>query len=85
MPEIFKTGQLSPDSQAMDEVLAFINGHDLVGETQIVNFARRLLPAHSVMRVIEIMEKSGIIKAVKNDPKTGMRLFSAQKGADYKS
>jgi hypothetical protein len=78
MPEIFKAGQLSPDSQAMDEVLAFINGHDLVGETQIVNFARRLLPAHSVMKVIDVMERSGVIKAVKNDPKTGMRLFRAQ-------
>ena len=78
MPDIFRAGQLSPDSQAMDEVLAFINGHDLVGETQIVNFARRLLPAHSVMKVIDVMERSGVIKAVKNDPKTGMRLFRAQ-------
>lgn len=82
MPEIFNTGVMSTDSQAMDEVMAFINGHDLVGETQIVNFARRRLPAHSVLKVIEIMERSGQIKAVRNDPKTGMRMFKALRATD---
>ncbi|MBZ5653194.1 MAG: hypothetical protein LAO18_22240 [Acidobacteriia bacterium] len=83
MPEIFSSGQGNTDSQAMDEIVAFINGHDLIGETQIVNFARRLngVKAQNVMKIIEIMEKSGIIRAVKNDPKTGMRLFKAERGA----
>lgn len=75
MPLIFQTGQLGPDAQAMDEIVAFINGHDLMPETKIVNFARRLVPAHAVLKVIDVMEKGDIIRAVKIDPKTGTRLF----------
>jgi len=81
MPSIFSSGQIGSDSQAMDEITAFINGHDLMPETKIVNFARRLLPAHSVLRVIDIMEKSDIIRAVKSDSRTGTRLFKVVKDA----
>lgn len=79
MPSVFSAGQLGSDSQAMDEIVAFINGHDLMPETKIVNFARRLLPAHSVLKVIDIMEKSDIIRAVKSDSRTGTRLFKVVK------
>lgn len=78
MPEIFRAGAIGADSKAMDEIYAFIEeAKKPINETKIVNFARRLVPAHSVMRVLEIMERSGMIAAVSNDPKTGMRLFKA--------
>lgn len=84
MPSVFSAGQLGSDSQAMDEIVAFINGHDLMPETKIVNFARRLLPAHSVLKVIDIMEKSDIIRAVKSDSRTGTRLFKVVKAEEPK-
>lgn len=75
MPQIFQTGQLGPDAQAMDEIVAYINGHDLMEEHKIVRFARRLVPAYAVLKVIEVMEKGNIIKCVKTDARTGTRLF----------
>lgn len=79
MPSIFATGQLGPDAQAMDEIVAYINGHDLMEEHKIVRFARRLVPAHAVLKVIEVMEKGNIIKCVKIDSRTGTRLFKVVK------
>lgn len=80
MPDIFKAGAKGMDAQAMDEIYHFIliKGGP-VAEHLIVNFARERVPAHSVMRVLEIMERSGMIKAVSNDPKTGMRNYTALK------
>lgn len=91
MPLIFQQGQLGPDAQAMDEIVAYINGHDMMEEHKIVRYARRLVPAHAVLKVIEIMEKGNIIKVVKVDSKTGTRLFKVTKdeptsqSVDYKS
>lgn len=75
MPQVFQAGQHGPDAQAMDEIVAYINGHDLMEEHKIVRFARKLVPAHAVLKVIEVMEKGNIIKCVKTEPRTGTRLF----------
>lgn len=75
MPEIFRTGQGSIDSKAMDEILNFIGEGGVKGETQVVGFARRLVPSYSVMRVLEIMERAGMIAASQPDLKTGLRSF----------
>lgn len=78
MPEVFREGSISLDSKAMDEIYDFFGGPGkLKGETQLVGFARRLVPAHAVMRVIEIMERGGMISASQPDFKTGMRTFKA--------
>ena len=80
MPLIFQTGQYTADAQAMDEIVAYINGHEMINEREIVRFARRLTPAYNVLKLIEVMEKGDIIRAVKTDPRTGTRLFKVTQG-----
>ncbi len=81
MPDIFKAGAGNADAKAMDEIYHFVQINDRgrgVIEQKIINFARERVPIHSVGRVVEIMERSGIIKTVAFDKKTGLRYFSAQ-------
>lgn len=79
MPEIFKSGVMGADAQAMAEIEHFIKISDLgkgVPEHKIVAFARERVPLHSVLRIIEIMEKSGTIKLRLLEPRSGARWFS---------
>lgn len=68
MPEIFQAGSQSADGKAMDEILHLIRMADISGkgvpETKIVNFARERVPANTVLRLLEIMERSGQIIAL---------------------
>jgi hypothetical protein len=78
MPEIFKAGSSGADGQALDEIKHFVMTSDRgagVAEQRIVNFARERIPIHSVMRVIDVMQGSGMLRAVAMDKKTGQRLF----------
>jgi hypothetical protein len=79
MTEIFKAGATNADAQAMDEILHYImindRGHG-ISETKIVRFASDRIPIHSVLRVIEIMEKSGQIKLLGVDRTTKLRYFT---------
>ena len=78
MPDIFSAGATGADGKAMDEILHFVATFPKgVSEHRIVNFARERLPIHSVMRVIEVMEKSGMIFSTGQDMKTGLRTFIA--------
>lgn len=81
MPEIFKAGSTGADGQAMDEIYHYIMMIDMQGkgvlETLIVNEARKKIPAHSVMRMMDVMERSGLIKAISLDAKTGLRRYVA--------
>ncbi len=80
MPSVFKSGSGSADSKAMDEIYHYACEQDKgkgVNEHKLVKFARERIPAHSVMRVIEIMEKSGQIQSLGTDDRTGLRLFKA--------
>ena len=81
MPEIFKAGGTGADSKAMDEIYHYIMASDLkrlgVPEHKVVNFARERVPAHSVMRVLEVMERSGTIRPIAIDTKTGAKLWQA--------
>ena len=84
MPDIFKaSGGAGTDSQAIDEILYFIKTTDAgrgVSEHQINSYARELLPIHAVARVIEIMEKSGLITPTgPADYRTGLRNFRVPK------
>lgn len=80
MPEIFKAGAVNADGQAMDEIYHHVLMLDIRGkgisEHKIINFARERVPAHSVTRVLEIMERANMLRTVGND-KTGQRLWSA--------
>lgn len=81
MPEIFKAGSSNADAQALDEIKYFIKTSDRgegVQEQRIINFARERIPLHSVMRVIDIMQNSGLIRAVGMDKATGQRTFRAK-------
>lgn len=80
MPDIFKAGAVGGDSQAQEEIYHYIlmSGKNGAGvpEHMIINEARKRLPSHSVMRTIEVMERSGLIKAVSIDRRTGLRNFT---------
>jgi len=82
MPEIFKAGATGADSKAMDEIYHYILASDIkrvgISEHKIVNFARERVPAHSVMRVLEIMDRSGLLeKSAGVDPVTGQYQWRA--------
>lgn len=83
MPEIFKAGAGNADAQALDEIKYFIQTSDRgagVAEQRIVNFASQRIPLHSVLRVIQIMESSGVITSRGIDRATGQRSFSVRSG-----
>lgn len=67
MSDIFKAGGVGADSKAMDEIYNFILMEEKpnapVPEHRVVNFAREKVPAHSIMRVLEVMERSQLIQA----------------------
>lgn len=78
MADIFKAGAAGADSVAMDEIYHFVLTYGkVVPETKLVNFARERVPAHSVVRVIEVMMRSGMIEAVALNKTTGMREWRA--------
>ena len=78
MPDIFKAGGTNADAQAMEEIYHFaLTYGKVVPETKLVNFARERVPAHSVIRVLEIMMKSGQLEAVSYDKATGLRMWRA--------
>lgn len=82
MPEIFKAGATNADGQAMDEILHFIRMTDTgfgVSEQKITRFAMDRIPLHSILRVIDIMEKGGKIFLKGTDRTTKLRYFAAGK------
>jgi len=76
MPEIFKSGAGNADAQALDEIKHYIKINDRglgVAEYKIVAYARKLIPLHSVMRVIEVLIGSGtIVETASTIPKQRM-------------
>lgn len=83
MPEIFQAGIIGADAKAMDEIYNFMVMKGAIGtrsmtETALVNEARKHAPAHSVMRMLEIMERGGLIKCLGQD-RFGMRFYQAIK------
>lgn len=67
MPDIFKSMSGTTHSQLIDEVWHFVfstngkNGQKGVAEARLINFLQQRTPAHNVTRVLEVMERSGII------------------------
>lgn len=79
MPDIFKAGAQGTDGQAMDEIKHFVQINSPVSEPKLINFCRERVPAQSVLNVLMIMERSGMIRCARLDPRTGMRTFEAPK------
>lgn len=84
MEDIFKASQSSDSSgQALEEIYHYIltnEGDTGVPEHKITNFAKERIPIHSVLRTIEIMERTGQIKCCRNDK--GTRYFKAEVSLD---
>lgn len=79
MIEIFKAGATNADAQAMDEILHYIKINDRghgISETKITRFASDKIPLHSILRVIEIMERSGQITLRGTDRTTKLRYYT---------
>jgi Protein of unknown function (DUF3987) len=71
MPDIFEAGSFSVDSRIMDEIVEFVARQGKpVSEHKIVRFASRLLPAHSLIKVLHVMQVSERLKQVGDDPIT---------------
>lgn len=69
IPDLFHSHGVAGDTAAIDDAWDFIfrvyhkEGKKPVLEHRVVNFLRTKVPSHSIMKIIEIMERSGIIKA----------------------
>lgn len=80
MPEIFRSGAVGADGKTMEEIEFFIRAADMLGkgvsEQKIIRFASEKAPAHTVMRMLELMERSGTLVLVGQDAKTGIKFYS---------
>jgi len=65
----------------MDEIYHYVLSMDLkrlgIPERKIVNRARELLPGTSIMRVLEVMERAGMLQKTAIDIKTGDAMWKA--------
>jgi hypothetical protein len=78
MPEVFRAGAANADGLAMDEIGHFVMINDRgegVSERAITHFARDRIPLNSILRIVEIMVASGMIRCVRIDQRTGARYF----------
>lgn len=82
MPDIFKAMAKNSDAQAIDETwyacfrLYKRHNDTPIPEAKVFNLLTDKTPAHNVMRLIEIMKKSGILKE-KTLPKIGKVYYPA--------
>ena len=72
MPEIFKSMNSGGDSAHMEEAwnyvwTLFAKEKQPVAQHRVVHFLRERVPAHAVMRVIEVMVQSRMFEAVATD------------------
>lgn len=68
MPDIFRSMRSGGDSSAIEEAFYFVlqtfaKEKKPVIESRLVGFLRERVPAHNVLRVIEIMVKSNMLKS----------------------
>ena len=78
MPEVFQAGTTNIDGQAMDEIHHFVMATDRgdgVSEQRIIHFARERVPFHSILRIIEIMEKAGQLTCKGIERRTGIKYY----------
>ena len=69
VPDLFSSHGVAGDTAAIDDTWDFVyraynkDNKKPVAEHRIVNFLRSKVPSHSIMKVLEIMERSGIVRA----------------------
>jgi len=69
IPDLFNSHGVAGDTAAIDDVWDFIyraynkEGKKPIAEHRVVNFLRSKVPSHNIMKVLEIMERSGLIRA----------------------
>jgi len=76
MPEVFRSGAIGADAKAMAEIQHLVRQKKKAPERMLIRWVSDRVPTHAVLRVIEIMERNGMIKAVEAD-KQGLRSFVA--------
>lgn len=69
MPDIFKSMVSGGDSSAMDEAWeyiweAFAKEKKPISENRIVYFLRERVPAHQIMKIIEVMHRSRMLEII---------------------
>jgi len=82
MPDIFKAGAGNIDGAAMDEIRHFVLAADRgsgVSEQKIIHFAREHVPIHSILRIVEVMEKSGQLFCLGVERRTQIKFYSANR------
>jgi len=85
MPDIFKAGAGNADARAMDEIYHFAMTIGIqpmfkggIPERKIMDYARQLIPLHSLDRIMKHMESTGmLIPTTAADYKTGQRKWRA--------
>lgn len=79
MPEIFTASGGGLDAQVLDEAAFFCQSYTLtkklVPEQALVRFISQRVPAHTVMRVVDNMVRSGMLDIVSTDERTSLRVF----------
>lgn len=81
MPSIFEMGSISEDSKIMEEIAHFVQiqcekfKDRGVSEGLIIRFASTKTNAQYVLRILDIMERSGQLKVQAHDQRTGMRTY----------
>lgn len=86
MPDIFKSMAAGGDSKVIEEAWYFAytiymkEGQKPIAEARILHFLQERTPAHNVLRILEVMTRSGILKEVL-EPKIGKCYKPAAKKA----
>ncbi len=85
MPDIFRAMNSGGDSAAIEEAFYFVmkiamKENKPVIEGRIVSFLRERVPAHSVLRIIEIMVKSNMLKP---KPLGGLMAYEAGNKTEF--
>lgn len=67
MPDIFKSMKTGGDGRAIEECWHFAYGlwikdRKPIPEHRIVTFLQERVPAHNVLRILDVMERSGLLK-----------------------
>lgn len=83
MPEIFKAGATNADGIAIDDIGHFVKITDDgngISEQRITHYAKDKVPLHTIIHVVESLERSGVIKCVRTDRRSGVRYYSPGTG-----
>lgn len=78
MADIFKAGIANADAMAMDEIIHYLKISDRgkgISEQEINRFAQARIPLTSILRIVDVLERSGQIVMIRKDLRSGLRHF----------